>query len=122
MIDDIEIKAVKKATTGLPSQQEEETVSVDWRIVGIISAALVLAVCTSVLAWNAHGWFVHPTFAKARAEIESRFGADTALAFEEATRACPDDASLTRACGLLHEDMRRHPDKLASATIKVPNQ
>jgi hypothetical protein len=118
-MDDIEVRAVKKTTTQ-QTQQEEEGGSIDWRIVGMLGGALAFAVLVGFICWNAHGWFVRPTFAKARAEIESKFGSDVADAFDETNRACSDDVNLTKACGLLYGEIKKPPVRVASANVQVP--
>lgn len=121
MSDDLEIKAVRKSGTQQAQQQEEEGGSIDWRIVGGLGVSLALA---AFVGFNAHSWFIHTTYTKARAEIESKFGSEVAQAYDESNRACPDDANLTKACGLLYGEIKKPPVTVASAVtssnVQVP--
>ena len=112
---DIEVRMpARQNPTQQPAQQtaqEEVSFSVDWRMVGL----LIIAGVVGVVGWHAHGWFVHPTYTKARAQIESILGSDVALAYEESNRACPDNMNLTTACGLLIQEIKSPRPKIASA-------
>lgn len=107
------------------AEQKPAKQPIDWRQVINAVFTFILFVSFAALVgiggWFAHSFFIHPTFAVARGEIEKFAGPGAGQFFTEMQAACPDDAKLPNACRLLFMNATQPQQKIASAKVMVPS-